>query len=156
MSFHLAQVNIARMRFEMGAPEMSGLSSRIEEINRLADGSRGFVWRLPGAEATPAALRALDGYFVPFDAERLFYNLSVWESVEHLHDYVYGSSHRELLRGKHEWIAAFERPAVALWWVPIGHRPTIVESGERLHALEERGPSAHAFTFARRFPPPSV
>ena len=53
MHHHLAQVNIARMRGQPGAEVMAGLVARIGEMNRLADQSRGFVWRLPGAEATP-------------------------------------------------------------------------------------------------------
>ena len=37
MTFHLAQVNIARMRGSPADPVMNGLVSRIEEMNRLAE-----------------------------------------------------------------------------------------------------------------------
>ena len=156
MSFHLAQVNIARMRNSIDHASMVGLASHIEEMNQLAERSQGFIWRLLGSEATPDALHAFEEYFVPFEPARLFYNLSVWNSVEDLKRFVYRTRHSEMLRGKDEWMASFERPSLAMWWVPIGHHPTIAESAGRLRGLHDRGPTEHAFTFARCFPKPAA
>ena len=153
---HLAQVNIARMRAEATAPVMAGLVARTDEMNRLAERSRGFVWRLPGAQVSPDAVCALADHFVPFDPARLFYNLSVWESVEDLRAYVFASPHAAMLLGKRDWIAPFERAHLALWWVPVGHRPAIAESADRLRSVQEHGPTPAAFTFARRYPAPSA
>lgn len=152
MHQHLAQVNIARMRGQPGAEVMAGLVARIDEMNQLADQNRGFVWRLPGSEATPDALRAFADYFVPFEPERLFYNLSVWESVEDLRHYAFGTAHAEMLRHKHEWIEHFDRAHLALWWVPVGHLPSIAESVERLRSVQEKGATPFAFTFREFFP----
>ena len=49
--YHLAQVNIARMRADINDPAMAGLAAKVDELNRLAEGSKGFVWRLPGESA---------------------------------------------------------------------------------------------------------
>ena len=53
MNFHLAQANIAWMHGALQDSLMSGLASRVDENNRLAEETRGFVWRLTGSEATP-------------------------------------------------------------------------------------------------------
>src|SRR5262245_26636100 len=132
MNYHLAQVNIARMRGIADAPVMAGLVARIAEMNALADGSPGFVWRLPASEAPPDTLRVFDGYFVPFEPERLFYNLSVWNTVDDLQRYVYRTEHAQMLRGKGDWIGDFDRAHLAMWWIPAGTRPTIEESAARL------------------------
>ena len=147
MRYHLAQVNIARMRGQPGTEVMAGLVSRIEEMNQLADRSKGFVWRLPGAEATLEALRVFADYFVPFEPERLFYNLSVWESVEDLRRYAFQSAHAEMLRDKKNWIEHFDHAHLALWWIPAGQLPTLAESAERLRSIQENGPTEFAFNF---------
>ena len=82
MRHPLAQVKIARMRGQPGTEVMAGLVARIDEMNQLGERSQGFVWRLPGSQATPDTLRVFADYFVPSEPEHLFYNLSVWESVE--------------------------------------------------------------------------
>jgi hypothetical protein len=155
MRFHLAQVNIARMRGDLKSAAMAGIARRIDRMNALADQSKGFVWRLPGPSATPESLRAFAEYFVPFEPERLFYNLSVWESVEDLRAYVFQSMHAEMLRQKDRWMEGLDRPHLALWWIPAGCLPTIADSADRLRLLQANGPGPHAFTFGKFFPPPA-
>jgi hypothetical protein len=55
---HLAQINIGRMRGALEGPVMSGFVARLDEINALADGSPGFVWRLQ-TDAGNATRRSL-------------------------------------------------------------------------------------------------
>lgn len=155
MRSHLAQANIARLRAPIQDAAIAGLLERIEAMNHLAEKSPGFVWRLEGSDVTLEHLRVFDNYFVPFEPERLFYNMSVWESVEHLHQYTYNAAHAEMLRQKHEWISKFERPHLVLWWIPAGHRPSIDESARRFRILHERGPTSDAFTFKDIFPSPA-
>src|ERR1700682_924406 len=113
---HLAQVNIGRMKAPLDSGVMEGFGARLDEINALADGSPGFVWRLQTAEGNATYLR-------PYEDDRILLNLSVWKSVEELQTYVHGSAHAELLRQRHDWFEKFGAPAVALWWVPAGHLP---------------------------------
>ena len=44
--YHIAQVNIGRIRGPLDSATMHGFMSRLDEINALADHSPGFVWRL--------------------------------------------------------------------------------------------------------------
>ena len=124
---------------------MAGFVQRLEEINVLADASPGFVWRLQTDEGNATYLR-------PFEDERLLLNMSVRESVEALRQYVYHSTHRELLRKRHAWFERFESAYTALWWVPAGHIPGIVEAKRRIAHLDAHGPMQFAFTFQTVFP----
>lgn len=147
--FHLAQANVARMRAPLESPIMEGFRSQLEHINAVADASPGFVWRLQGVDGDATSIRA-------FDDERILFNMSVWDSVDALHGYVYRSDHVAPLRSRRDWFEAFEGPPLVLWWVPAGHVPTIEEAKEKLDVLKERGPTADAFTFRSAFPPPGV
>lgn len=140
MTFHIAQVNIARMKAPLDSPVMAGFVARLAEINALADGSPGFVWRLQTDEGDATYLR-------PYDDERILFNLSVWESVDALKTYVYKTAHAELLRDRRSWFEHFAAAYVALWWVPAGHIPGVDEAKKRLAHLDEHGPSQFAFTF---------
>ena len=155
MRFHLAQVDVARMRGRAEEAVMVGLVARLDEMNRLAEQSPGFVWRIHGPEVTPDALRVFADYFTPFDPDQLFYNMSVWASVEALKNYAFQSRHAEMLRDKTPWIDHLDRAHLALWWIPEGHVPTIPESAERLHAVHEKGATDFAFTFNHIFPIPA-
>jgi hypothetical protein len=77
----------------------------------------------------------------------------VWHTLEDLRVYVYRSAHAEVLRRRQEWFEKFEGIYVALWWIPVGHLPSIDEAKKRLAHLAEHGPTPFAFTFKVRFPP---
>lgn len=144
--FHLAQINIGRIKAPLDDPIMAGFVDRLDEINALADKSPGFVWRFqtPQGNAT---------YFRPFEDQRILLNMSVWETIEALKHYVYRTAHAELLRQREAWFEKFDRTYAALWWVPAGHLPGIDEAKQRLTHLESHGPTQFAFTFGRVFPP---
>jgi hypothetical protein len=156
MVYNLAQANIARMRGNVSDAVMQGLVLRIGEMNQLAEKSPGFVWRLPGSEATSKTLAVFKDYCVPFEPDRIFYNLSVWKSVEDLRHYTYKTVHSEMLRGQQNWLEPFDRAHLAMWWIPEGHKPTIAESAERLRRVSEIGESEMAFTFKRPFEKPKL
>jgi len=144
--YHVAQVNIGRIRAELEDPIMAGFVGRLDEINALADSSPGFVWRLQTDEGNATYLR-------PYQDERTLLNMSVWETVEHLRHFVYQTMHLELLRQRHAWFEKFAGAYAALWWVPIGHLPGIDEAKRRLAHLEAHGPSQFTFTFNTVFAP---
>ena len=145
--FHLAQAKIARMRASLEDPIMKGFVSQLENINALADESLGFVWRLQTEEGDATAIRA-------FDDARIIFNMSVWESVEALHQYVYRSQHAGPLRDRKQWFKPMDVPILVLWWIPAGHIPTVDEAKERFEMLRKLGPTPEAFTFKQQFPPP--
>jgi heme-degrading monooxygenase HmoA len=120
--------------------------ANLERINALADGQPGFVWRMTGAGNDATDIRP-----DPSDVLQAV-NMSVWESLEALAAFVYRSDHRDVMRRRREW---FEPPAeayMALWWVPAGHRPDLVEGLSRLRLLRQNGPSRLAFSFRVPFP----
>jgi tetratricopeptide (TPR) repeat protein len=90
----------------------------------------------------------------PFEDERMAINMSVWESLDALQQFVYRSEHLAPLRDRSKWFEPIDGPILALWWVPAGHVPTVAEAADRLKLLKERGPSRDAFTFRQPFPPP--
>jgi hypothetical protein len=143
---HLAQVNIARMLAPLEDPLMAGFVARLDEINALADRSPGFVWRLQ-TEAGNAT------YIRPYEDDRIIFNLSVWESVEHLKEFIYRSAHAELMRGRNQWFEKFDGPYMALWLIEAGHIPTVEEAKERLDHLRKHGESEFAFSFKRVYAP---
>lgn len=145
--YHLAQFNVARMRAPIDHPLMEGFRSQLERINALADGSPGFVWRLQTEGGDATAIRA---YTDPL----VIVNMSVWESLEALHGYVYQSPHVGPLRDRRQWFEPATAPVLVLWWVPEGHVPSVEEAISRLEHLRAHGPTASAFTFREPFPPP--
>jgi hypothetical protein len=145
-SFHIAQVNIGRIRAELDDPIMAGFVNRLEEINALADSSPGFVWRLQESTGNATYLR-------PYDDNQILLNMSVWETVEALRHYVFKTAHAEMLRQRQAWFEKFAGVYTALWWVPAGHIPGIDEAKKRLTHLEAHGPTQFAFTF-KTVPPP--
>lgn len=143
--FHIAQLNIARILYPLDTPEMAGFVNRLDEINALADSSPGFVWRLQTEEGNATELR-------PFPDDRILVNMSVWESLDSLKEYVYKTAHSEVMRQRRQWFEKFEGAYMVMWWVPAGHIPTVAEAKERLEHLQTHGDTGWAFGWKRPFP----
>ena len=119
----------------------------LNRINALAESSPGYVWRVQTDDGNATAFRA-------FGDERTLLNLTVWETVDRFADFVYRSEHVEVMRRRSEWFERMSEAYLVLWWVPAGHHPTVAEAEERLRHLRAQGPTRHAFTVRRSFPPP--
>lgn len=143
--YHLAQVNLARLKAPLTDPALAGFVARLDEINALADASPGFVWRLQTPAGNATNLR-------PYADERILVNMSVWETLAALRAYVFQGAHAEVLRQRQGWFEKFGQAYTALWWVPAGHRPGLPEAKDRLDHLTQCGPSPYAFTFRQPFP----
>jgi Domain of unknown function (DUF3291) len=143
---HLAQLNIGRLRAPLDDPRIDGFRTNLDRVNRLAEASPGFVWRLQdeGGDATGIKV---------FDDDLEIINLTVWESIEALADFTYRSGHVELLRRRREFFEAPSAPILCLWWIPEGTLPTPTEAVDRLEQLRAHGPTPTAFTFRHRFDP---
>ena len=147
--YHVAQVNISRMTAPLDDPSMQDFIASLDELNALADQSPGFVWRLQTEEGNATYIR-------PYDDDRILFNLSVWETIEHLREYVYYTAHNELMRKRRQWFEKFDGLTFAIWWVTPGHIPTIEEAKERLAYLRSHGETPRAFTFKKAFPPEGI
>jgi Domain of unknown function (DUF3291) len=138
--FHIAQINIGRIKAPLDDRVMTGFVTRLDEFNALADRSPGFVWRLQTVEGNAT-------YFRPFEDERVLLNMSVWKTIETLREYVYRTGHSEMLRQREQWFERLAGTYLALWWVPVGHIPSIEEAKQKLAYLDTYGPTQFAFTF---------
>jgi len=147
-AFHLAQVNIARALAPLDSPAMAGFVARIAEINALAETSPGYVWRFQDDSGNALYVR-------PYEDPNMLFNLSVWQTPDHLKAYVYRSAHVEVMRQKQQWFEHTDEAILALWWLPAGTLPTVDEAKARLEHLRQHGPSPHAFGFRTLFPPTS-
>lgn len=140
----LAQVNVARLRWDLDSPHLAGFVSAVDGVNLLAEASPGFVWRLRAAHG-PVPLADGD--------PRLVVNVSVWQTYEHLHAFTYRSRHGGLVRRRAEWFRPTPPPYVALWWVADGVEPAMADALRRLEFLRRHGPTPQAFGVRRRFTP---
>ena len=145
-TYHLAQINIARMLAPIDDPIMAEFVAQLAAVNALADASPGFVWRLQTESGDATSVKV-------FDDDRIIVNMSVWESVESLSEYAYKSAHAGVMRDRKRWFEKFDGPYMALWWIPAGHIPTAQEGRERLEHLRQHGETEFAFTFKRVFSP---
>ena len=82
-------------------------------------------------------------------------NMSVWESVEALGEFVYRSDHRDVLRERRQWFEHLAEAYLVLWWIPAATLPTVQDGMDRLRTLRQDGPTPEAFTFRQPFPPPA-
>jgi hypothetical protein len=136
-NYHLAQLNIAKAKDEMNSATMKGFVDRLDEINSLADRSPGFIWRLQTEEGDATSIKI-------FNDPSLIVNMSVWENIESLKNYVYKSVHIELIRSRNEWFHKMDRLHQVLWYVPIGHKPSVEEAEAKLLYLEQHGSTENA------------
>jgi hypothetical protein len=144
---HLAQINLARMIAPIDDPIMADFVAQVDSINALADRSPGFVWRLQSPAGNATDLH-------PLEDPTVLVNMSVWESLESLHAYVFASAHTGVMRQRKRWFKKYDGPYYALWWIEPGHIPTIAEGVERVRLLAERGPSPDSFWFGAAYGAP--
>jgi len=147
-NYELAQLNVAIMKEPLESPRLADFVANLDRINALAEASPGFVWRLQTEEGDATALRPM--------GEDTLVNISVWQDVDSLNKYVYGSAHVEIMRRRKEWFERMREAYVVLWWVGKGHRPTTAEAIAKLELLRSQGPTKEAFTFRQAFLPPDT
>ncbi len=134
---HLAQFNIARIKYPLDDPRMREFVDNVERVNGLADKMDGFVWRLRDESGHAMNMTVYgDPAILP--------NLTVWESAEALERFVFKTVHGRFFDRRETWFAQPD-PTLVMWWVPAGHRPTLDEAVARLDRLKANGPTDDAF-----------
>ena len=144
MTFHLAQCNIVKLRAPLDSADVAGFVAALDPINALADSAPGFVWRLKTDDGDATSIRV-------FADDQILLNMSVWESMEALKEYVYRSGHRDVLRRRREWADRFAGVQATMWWLRAGSIPEPTDAIARLEALQRLGPTEYAFTFQSPF-----
>ena len=133
-AMHVAELNVGRTVAPIDDPALADFVDNLERINALGDASPGFVWRLQDEFGAATTIRA-------YDDPLMIVNLTVWESIDALRAFTYRTGHVEYVRRRREWFEPLEGPSLVLWWVPVGHRPTVQEARARLDRLAAEGPS---------------
>src|SRR5215467_9734586 len=121
---HLAQINIGRLIAPMDDPRIADFIAQLAPINALADAAPGFVWRLQSSYGNAMNISYSEDPGINV-------NMSVWESVETLRDYVFRLQDLVVFRVRVEWFEKMDQPHYCLWWIPAGHIPTVLEGRER-------------------------
>ncbi|MGI9406396.1 MAG: DUF3291 domain-containing protein [Hyphomicrobiaceae bacterium] len=135
---HLAQLNIAHLKYPIDDPRMADFVGNLDRINALAERSPGFVWRLKdgGGNATQ----------IPLDDDPMVIpNMSVWESAEALEQFVWATVHQQIYNRKAEWFVPQDQATFVMWWIEEGHTPNLVEARDRLEYLRAHGDTDEAF-----------
>ncbi|MGH8974742.1 MAG: DUF3291 domain-containing protein [Acidimicrobiia bacterium] len=148
MNHHLAQLNIARLYQPLDHPDTAEFVAALDGINKLAESSPGFVWRLQDEDGRSSS------YVAAYEDPLVVINLSVWEDVESLRSFTYRSDHTPFFRRRREWFEAHAEPYLVCWWLPAGEIPTVEDAVRRLDLLRVSGPGPEAFTLAAPLPPP--
>ena len=134
----LAELNVGYARYPTDDPRMAEFMDNLDRINALAERSPGFVWRMQSDSGNATDIA------VPGDAEMIS-NLSVWEDIASLGNYVFNTVHARFYDKGKDWFTAMSKPHFVMWYVPDGHTPTLVEAMDRLHHLQSHGSTEHAF-----------
>jgi hypothetical protein len=142
---HIAQMNVGTTLYDIDDERMAGFTDNLDRVNALAEATPGFVWRLQSEQGNATDIMVTDD-------PHFIVNMSVWETVEALFDYVYRSDHCSIMVGRRQWFAKPEGPYQVLWWVEEGVLPTVEEGLARLDHLTRHGPTPSAFTFKTVFP----
>ncbi len=140
----LAQLNIALAKYPLDAPEIKDFVDNLDQVNGIAESSEGFVWRLKDESGDATNIKA-------FDDPNMIVNMSVWDSVDSLKNFMFRTHHRDFMRRKGEWFHRLAEDTYVLWWVEDDHIPSLDEAIERLEHLREKGDSPYAFTFKTNF-----
>lgn len=140
-TYHIAELNIGRLIAPTDDPRVAEFMSALDRINGMGKRMPGFVWMMegsgePGTGNTENAIGG-DPQFVT--------NLTVWEDVASMENFVWNTVHRQFYERRKEWFEVLGKMHFVMWWVPAGHRPTQAEALERLAHREEHGDSDHAF-----------
>lgn len=138
---HLAELNVGRLIAETNDPRVAEFMNALDQINGLGKRMPGFVWMMEGSGEpnTGNTETKIDG------DPRFVANLTVWENVETLENFVFNTLHRRFYERRREWFEVLGEMHFVMWWVPVSRKPSLAEALARLDHLKTHGDSDHAF-----------
>ncbi len=138
----LAELNISAWKVDPESHDALGFVRNVARVNRIAEEAEGFVWRLLDEQ------RDAQGRNAVCSGPDILMTMSVWETPEHLENFVWKTVHKRIYQGKDQWFSNMTSHHLVMWWVENGHQPTLDEAKERLDHLDAHGDTDHAFTWA--------
>jgi len=144
LSNHLAELNIGRLVAPTDDPRVAEFMEALDKINGLGKRMPGFVWMMEGS-GEPGTGNTENNIG---DDPQLVANLTVWEDVKSLEEFVWNTVHRQFYQRRAEWFELMREMDFVMWWVPVGYQPTLAEATARLDLLRQNGDSELAFGWA--------
>jgi Domain of unknown function (DUF3291) len=139
---HLAELNVGRLVAPLDDPRVAEFMAALARVNALAERMPGYVWRMTGGTGFSATDLA------PSDDPQLIPNISVWQNVESLEQFVFNTVHRAFYERRAEWFEILGKQHFVMWWIPAGHTPNLDEALAKLALREANGDSDDAFGWA--------
>ncbi len=134
---HLAEFNVARIRYPLDDPRMAEFVDNVDRVNKLAEKIEGFVWRLQDHSGHAMNMRV-------YDDPTILPNLTLWCDTAGLERFIWQTLHGRFYRRRETWFVPMETPLV-MWWVAAGERPDMAEGVRRRDHLIAHGASDYAF-----------
>ncbi|MEO9782511.1 MAG: DUF3291 domain-containing protein [Sedimentitalea sp.] len=144
-TYHLAELNVGRLVAPTDDPRVAEFMENLDRINGLGKRMPGFVWMMEGS-GEPGTGNTENSIG---DDPQFVANLTVWEDAAALEKFVWGTVHKQFYDKRHDWFDILSDQHFVMWWVPVGHRPTLDEAMKRLEHLREHGPDETAFGWAQ-------
>ena len=138
--YHLAQIEIAMALDDLVSETMVPFVAKLDEINELTDTRPGFTWRLEDEAGSVTSKNV-------FNDPRLIINMSLWDRIEPLMDFVYKSVHAQVREKRRDWFHMMKDTYHVLWWVEEDKVPTMKEAKQRLGHFKENGTSEYVFDY---------
>ncbi len=147
--YYLAQLNIAYAKASIDSEIMADFAAQLDSVNAAAENAPGFIWRLKDDENNNAT------GFNAFDEENMLINMSIWESVDALKEYLYSGLHMKVFKDRKRWFQEMKSAHLVLWWVKSDTIPTIEDALEKLSYINAKGPTEFAFNLRKLYPKPA-
>lgn len=80
--YQLAQLNIAKALAPVESEMLQEFSNNLDPVNAIAEAAPGFVWRLKDESGNATEIQY-------FDDPLMLVNMSVWQSVEALKNFMF-------------------------------------------------------------------
>ena len=149
--WHLAELNIARLRQPLDHPDTAEFVAALDEINALAESSPGFVWRLTDDSGQSSSY--VRGLRRPADDHQPL-GVGVARALARLR--VPHRPHRRSCAAAASGSSGWTRRTSCAGGCPPGHVPSVDEAVERLDRLRTRGRQRRRLHAARLARPPAV
>lgn len=135
----LCQFNIGQIRYPLTDKRMKGFVENVDRVNRLADESPGFIWRLQDSSGHAMNMRV-------YDDPTILPNLTMWFDLRCLKDFLNLTIHKKFFDNRRKWFLPLEAPNI-MWWGDDDNKPTLLEGVKRRDYYLNNGETEHAWTF---------
>ena len=139
--YHLAELNVGRLQAPTDDPRVAEFMEALDFVNGLGKRMPGFVWMMEGS-GEPGTGNTENNIG---DDPQFVANLTVWQDIESLEKFVWGTVHKKFYERRAEWFELMADQHFVMWWVPAGHRPSLDDALQRLETRREHGDSEEAF-----------